>query len=283
MNLKLKTLVAAMAIVASGAFTGGAQAAIVNFDNGLVPGGGTGDGNLFLSVVDTVNRRSIVLNTNITANQYRADPTAARSITNTALSQFLVDAGPGVNSVDAVRWNLAANSNVRPGGENDVANYGILSTATPGSLVDPTTVPPGNIGLESAIGSSTNYLTAVNRFDADTVLGADLAVQDYVIVPDGNLAYHNGGVWGGSWGGASTFTNEAAIGTSQDFWFISTDPNEIFFTSLVNQQPGTWRLDFAGGNATLNYTPITAVPIPAAVWLLGSGLVGLVGVARRRV
>ena len=278
MNLKLKTLVAAMAMVAGSTFTGGAQAALISTDNGLVPGGGTGDGNLFLSVVDTVNRRSFVLNTNMTANQFRANSNTSQLFTNAALTQFLVDAGPGVNNVDAVRWNLAANTNFRPGG--DVTNYGILSTATPGTLVDPTTVPPGNIGLEGAIGNSTNYLNAVNRFDGNAVLGADLAVQDYVIVPDGNFAYHNGGSWAGTWGGASTFTTEAAIGTSMDFWFIHTDPNETDFTSLVNQQPGTWKLDFTAGNAALTYTAV--VPLPAAVWLLGSGLIGLIGIARRR-
>ena len=32
----------------------------------------------------------------------------------------------------------------------------------------------------------------------------------------------------------------------------------------------------------LNTTAVTAVPVPAAVWLFGSGLLGLVGVARRR-
>ena len=36
---------------------------------------------------------------------------------------------------------------------------------------------------------------------------------------------------------------------------------------------------FPGFNANFDFTP---VPIPAAVWLFGSGLLGLVGVARRR-
>jgi len=48
---------------------------------------------------------------------------------------------------------------------------------------------------------------------------------------------------------------------------------------------------FSGFNANFdmtsvtmtNYTPTpSAVPVPAAVWLFGSGLVGLAGIARRR-
>ncbi len=34
--------------------------------------------------------------------------------------------------------------------------------------------------------------------------------------------------------------------------------------------------------ANVNITPPSAVPVPAAVWLFGSGLLGLVGVARRK-
>ena len=48
---------------------------------------------------------------------------------------------------------------------------------------------------------------------------------------------------------------------------------------------GTGMFDgaFANSNANFDFVvPVSAIPVPAAVWLFGSGLVGLVGVARRR-
>ena len=40
-------------------------------------------------------------------------------------------------------------------------------------------------------------------------------------------------------------------------------------------QSGNW-------GYTLNLSGVSAVPVPTAVWLFGSGLLGLIGVARRR-
>jgi len=40
--------------------------------------------------------------------------------------------------------------------------------------------------------------------------------------------------------------------------------------------------DFAAASVTVAEAPISAVPVPAAVWLFGSGLIGLLGFAKRK-
>ena len=57
-------------------------------------------------------------------------------------------------------------------------------------------------------------------------------------------------------------------------------------SGLVSIYAGTWSLTWNGAagsatSATLTWTP-TSVPVPAALWLLGSGLLGVAGVGRRR-
>ena len=63
----------------------------------------------------------------------------------------------------------------------------------------------------------------------------------------------------------------------QGIWVLG-DGTELF-------SPGSnlWNITFAGINPELKIVvDVQAVPVPAAVWLFGSGLIGLAGLARRK-
>jgi len=92
-----------------------------------------------------------------------------------------------------------------------------------------------------------------------------------------------------------TFTTGTSTNAQQGF----TSPFSVFGTQLTDNGSGGWNgVLAAAGNVgaewgdfnTQQYSEIfnvtitstSAVPVPAAVWLFGSGLLGLVGIARRR-
>lgn len=69
----------------------------------------------------------------------------------------------------------------------------------------------------------------------------------------------------GSW----WFGDEVGAGPAESglFYFRFSDGASLFVDPIY---------------ATLNISPVSAVPVPAAVWLFGSGLIGLAGIARRK-
>jgi hypothetical protein len=87
------------------------------------------------------------------------------------------------------------------------------------------------------------------------------------------------------WDGASVVTGFKPV-ANQVWMLASTDGNSDGIMGVPMAVGGP----FAGFNANFNASldpgadigDIPAIPVPAAVWLFGSGLLGLVGVARRK-
>lgn len=97
-----------------------------------------------------------------------------------------------------------------------------------------------------------------------------------------------------------TFTNPTGLLQANEIGFLpgyiccgssNQDPNSLI-ASGGNMVITLWGANFGGGIFNGNYVThdlgidlrlsMSPVPIPAAVWLFGSGLLGLVGVARRK-
>jgi hypothetical protein len=74
------------------------------------------------------------------------------------------------------------------------------------------------------------------------------------------------------------FSNEVGIGQSSNFFFLDTQATNYALT-------GQFDLLCAVTGCISSLYPTfapSAVPLPAAAWLFGSGLVGLIGISRRR-
>jgi hypothetical protein len=117
-----------------------------------------------------------------------------------------------------------------------------------------------------------------------------------VLSASGNTATVDLSGWAVAWNGLDGGSGVPTIPMGTDAWFGTTTNGVAQVTCGVDCGNGdTYTLTYsatvpAGDPSNFGNTQyllsltgtITAVPVPAAVWLFGSGLVGLAGVARRR-
>jgi|GEM_PF-2446981 len=257
MSMTLKTTAAAVAMLVAGS----ANAAI------LSDATQSGDGELFINIVlNTVTPATIVLDTNInthdlvngTVTNWTSNAAQTAAVQNlfatpgSSISEFVFDAG-------ARQDNNAV-----------LDEFGLFLTNT-----DSTTLPPPVSQINTFSGFSTrmrDWLNSVNQ------------VSD--ITADGVLNPVNSGQ--GDWtdpfqgwsGNGDTInwltTTDTAVTNSLALYRYYYQPD----FSNVSELYGFIDIDTSTG--VVSYSAVSAVPVPAAAWLFGSGLMGLVSVARRR-
>ncbi len=121
--------------------------------------------------------------------------------------------------------------------------------------------------------SPTFYLSPQSRADFKTQAGAPLVAGDEDAPVLGDVPFT-----GGSSTGLDYYLDTLVDNGDGTFGFIIKWTAKIKQGSTFDSNISRWRLE---GTFDTN-AATSAVPVPAAVWLFGSGLLGLVGVARRK-
>jgi hypothetical protein len=251
MKHQLKLLAAALAVVAAAP----ASAA-------LIADGTTGNGDLFLSAWDGAALTSYTLNLGITESAFTGTSNLSFAA-DPNMAAFLAAVTPA-----NVVWNVVAMDSTGSSNAAGALNYFGTGVAAPTTQ----TQPINSQLLNSA--TMNQYVGSVNN-----LLGSGNSIEHVSTGPT-DFAYGNAGVFGPKFGGKITYNTVGTLGQNLNFYEFSSVTGTNLSKVSVTPFAGQWNL---GSNGNLTYTTsVSAVPVPAAAWLFASGLMGLVGVSRRK-
>jgi hypothetical protein len=262
--MKIKLITAAVVLAAAG----NASAAILSPIE--TNGGGGGLSEAVFSIWDPTTSQSYAIDLGTTWQVFRdnlsnASYTVSYDIDTSAGSVY--DMAVGGSNTANLLWNVSV-ANGQNGDYSNFEDFGVIGTSNLGNDIN-------SAALTVAINAHDMYATALRG--TTSPVNNDPSINDEYFGTVANGAYAgNTGLWGTSWATNGATNNAAAYGTDLDFYYFQTggfSPDPI-----VTKAAGSWSFD----GAALTYGAPSAVPVPAAAWLFGSGLLGLVGIARRK-
>jgi len=273
MNLAIKSAVAAALLGAVSMSAFGATVNVTPPPSGPAPSPSVGNGGLMLEIFDTTTNHYDTLWLGGDLGTFTSSATPAGGVT--------FDYGKVSNF-----GSLFTATDVSSGQVNFVVAASNTSVAGGNVLITTLSAKQPTLFTNAAIqNAATAIQNGVTLFDATSgcnsvnPCGATSTTDPNYLGNQLNGRYNSGlpttanaaGIVGGTGVGFYTLTQtQAGPGNGTKVQFANASGN------------GIWAVD-ASGDVTYTIPGASAVPLPAAIWLLGSGLVGLAGVGRRRL
>ena len=159
-------------------------------------------------------------------------------------------------------------------------SLGVVSTSASALSIDITAMNFGSTSAASGVADTDNLGTTFNG----TFFNAAWVATTVAAFTTAGANIWAGTSPQGAWSYNFTLTaDQVAFGTYFDWSTGSSIPVVAIFNNDGSAGPGVPMVvgPFPGQAPTWQGT-VSAVPVPSAVWLFGSGLIGLVGFARRK-
>jgi hypothetical protein len=170
--------------------------------------------------------------------------------------------------------------------QSAATQYGVYAAGSTSDIAATIAVGTGSTVTTSAVNTMDLAITGEQAewsgASNTSPLGDKTNTQSYS-VPSGNGSLQDGGL--GLAGSGDSFSN--AVGSAENFYnyvITTSGRNSTLTTNEEGYQgtPGFWFLSSTGDLTWNLVTTASTVPLPPAVWLFASGLIGLGLIGRRR-